>query len=698
LLPRRCGSSAIKAQYHDFKVKWLTDAGTAASPTYRTDYNISDDDLAGSTTYNSNSGVGKMCYLGANPTKCGDATKAGVTQCGKNNYMTSSCCNLPSSAGRIDYCTASNSATSTNTGIGMDGGAIGSYLSGEYTDPVYPMVNGAYYSASVEGFDASYSHPNPDYVLHYHAPSGFLAGYQATQNLGTSGSKGYSSQTCALNCVTNSKGVTGIASYGGYVTTTALTGVTSSTCTGYGCSYSASKWTSGACTCSSSTTCTKAGGTWTSSACYFNTYCAKACSTSTDMSQNANNFVPASFTAAGATRTTFIGIAYDGRPIYGPFDSDGKIFSAVDICNGAYDQDGNYVYVAQLTWPYLVGCWGPVKFTGTTGKTSGCSANSRSFKNHGDMSYSASPFNSCYHSTIQNSVYKKTGNSCSSYSSSIVSVAGTAVTSRLLVPQPAVDEVKRRALFQLAQVLGINARRFIVNKAENSATSGLSLSVAIRPDFGNFTDLPSCSSLGTTNELQGKSITAMGDACKPGAATQNLTLCWSDQEAKCGLMKLNGKKAFIDCMMTMRPPLCHDNEPTAEEVYLAIANNKTASNPILLALKRGDGKQARNPTRPPGLPQSISHSEHEALMALRSSSGLLADGDDVFSGVTSISANQGVFDGNGDVSSTDDSSLASGSASNVPDVNLPQISGAALAAASAAALLASALFALVAMF
>lgn len=55
-----------------------------------------------------------------------------------------------------------------------------------------------------------------------------------------------------------------------------------------------------------------------------------------------------------------IGIAKDGRIIYGPFKSDGTLWQPcdVDVCNGV--RDGNYYYyVATMFHPYLVGCFGP---------------------------------------------------------------------------------------------------------------------------------------------------------------------------------------------------------------------------------------------------------------------------------------------------------------------------------------------------
>ena len=55
-----------------------------------------------------------------------------------------------------------------------------------------------------------------------------------------------------------------------------------------------------------------------------------------------------------------IGLAKDGRVIYGPFKADGTLWQPcdVDVCNGRMFQ-GYYGYVATAFHPYLVGCFGP---------------------------------------------------------------------------------------------------------------------------------------------------------------------------------------------------------------------------------------------------------------------------------------------------------------------------------------------------
>ncbi len=55
-----------------------------------------------------------------------------------------------------------------------------------------------------------------------------------------------------------------------------------------------------------------------------------------------------------------IGVAKDGRVIYGPYKANGQLWQPcdVDICNGV--RDGNtYYYVSSMFFPYFVGCWGP---------------------------------------------------------------------------------------------------------------------------------------------------------------------------------------------------------------------------------------------------------------------------------------------------------------------------------------------------
>eukprot|EP00347_Sterkiella_histriomuscorum_P015726 403355911 len=56
-----------------------------------------------------------------------------------------------------------------------------------------------------------------------------------------------------------------------------------------------------------------------------------------------------------------IGIARDGRPIYGPYKQDGSLWQPceVDICNGRYVMRNYYAYQLTMFFPYTIGCWGP---------------------------------------------------------------------------------------------------------------------------------------------------------------------------------------------------------------------------------------------------------------------------------------------------------------------------------------------------
>lgn len=55
------------------------------------------------------------------------------------------------------------------------------------------------------------------------------------------------------------------------------------------------------------------------------------------------------------------GLARDGHVIYGPYNGDGELWNCDDhdVCNGFYLDDGSYGYASTLTFPYVVGCWGP---------------------------------------------------------------------------------------------------------------------------------------------------------------------------------------------------------------------------------------------------------------------------------------------------------------------------------------------------
>lgn len=56
-----------------------------------------------------------------------------------------------------------------------------------------------------------------------------------------------------------------------------------------------------------------------------------------------------------------LGIAKDGHLLIGPWNDNGQSWGCNehDICNGRFDSNGNYQYVATGTFPYHLGCWGP---------------------------------------------------------------------------------------------------------------------------------------------------------------------------------------------------------------------------------------------------------------------------------------------------------------------------------------------------
>lgn len=67
------------------------------------------------------------------------------------------------------------------------------------------------------------------------------------------------------------------------------------------------------------------------------------------------------WSTSDGTYGTFYGLAFDGHVIYGPYNSNGELWSCddVDVCNGFFLDDGAYGYAATTFYPYLVGCWGP---------------------------------------------------------------------------------------------------------------------------------------------------------------------------------------------------------------------------------------------------------------------------------------------------------------------------------------------------
>ncbi|RLN25864.1 hypothetical protein BBJ28_00000847 [Nothophytophthora sp. Chile5] len=62
-----------------------------------------------------------------------------------------------------------------------------------------------------------------------------------------------------------------------------------------------------------------------------------------------------------------LGFAFDGFPLYGPYDENGQIPDDLDVCNGRTGDDGTYRYYVTLTSPYLLGCFRGEPLTDETG-------------------------------------------------------------------------------------------------------------------------------------------------------------------------------------------------------------------------------------------------------------------------------------------------------------------------------------------
>jgi len=78
-------------------------------------------------------------------------------------------------------------------------------------------------------------------------------------------------------------------------------------------------------------------------------------------------------------RTVYpVGLAKDGRLIYGPFRIDGNVWQScdVDICNGRYF-NGFYGYAMTSFFPYTIGCWGPANNLDDQQVYATCSLNPR---------------------------------------------------------------------------------------------------------------------------------------------------------------------------------------------------------------------------------------------------------------------------------------------------------------------------------
>ncbi|CDW86032.1 UNKNOWN [Stylonychia lemnae] len=99
--------------------------------------------------------------------------------------------------------------------------------------------------------------------------------------------------------------------------------------------------------------------------------CSQSASCSQDVRRHAIDHTPISSKGLQP-----IGLAKDGRVIYGPFKVDGSLWRPcdVDVCNGRYFGN-NYGYVATMFHPYVVSCWGPGNKIVRVKQ--GCSANPR---------------------------------------------------------------------------------------------------------------------------------------------------------------------------------------------------------------------------------------------------------------------------------------------------------------------------------
>lgn len=62
-----------------------------------------------------------------------------------------------------------------------------------------------------------------------------------------------------------------------------------------------------------------------------------------------------------AKSITYIGLAKDGHMVVGPYNEKGELWSCedVDMCNGVFLANGNYVYAGTGFFPYILGCFGP---------------------------------------------------------------------------------------------------------------------------------------------------------------------------------------------------------------------------------------------------------------------------------------------------------------------------------------------------
>ena len=84
----------------------------------------------------------------------------------------------------------------------------------------------------------------------------------------------------------------------------------------------------------------------------------KLCSDNVDCTNDKFEYAISEYTTKKGLEV--IGMAKDGRAIYGPYKADGTLWKPcdVDVCNGRVIL-GDYSYVSTSFYPYFVGCWGP---------------------------------------------------------------------------------------------------------------------------------------------------------------------------------------------------------------------------------------------------------------------------------------------------------------------------------------------------
>jgi hypothetical protein len=104
-----------------------------------------------------------------------------------------------------------------------------------------------------------------------------------------------------------------------------------------------------------------------------------ACAQDKDCFPEDNSYALGSWSTQNANFGGVYGLARDGHVVFGPYNSDGELWSCddVDQCNGFFLDDGSYGYASTTFFPYTVGCWGPAP-TGHTYKP-GCSKSACGF-------------------------------------------------------------------------------------------------------------------------------------------------------------------------------------------------------------------------------------------------------------------------------------------------------------------------------